>query len=345
MAFVLNFLPGPVDIAPVVQAAMAAPAVWHRSKDFLHLYAQTKEKLLQLAQSRHVCLLQGSGTLANAVITQEIKKLGTRGLIVSNGEFGSRLIQQAAQAGLAFESYILDWGQRLDPNVMTNLLVDKDWLWLTQCETSTGALNLESWLMRHCKDRGIKLCLDSISAMGCMPVDFSDVYLASCASGKGLESYAGIAMVFYNHVPQPVHNGHSYLDLFTYHEIHNPPFTFSSNLLCALHMALHSTDYSAKHARNAHHAANLEQWLAQTGLHTPLAGAQQAEQVWTVALPPNVCASALGQYLEDKGIALHYKNAYLIENNWFQMALMCNHSQHDISTALNTIASAFRGHG
>ena len=303
----LNFLPGPVDIAPVVQAAMAAPAVWHRSKDFLHLYAQTKEKLLQLAQSRHVCLLQGSGTLANAVITQEIKKLGTRGLIVSNGEFGSRLIQQAAQAGLAFESYILDWGQRLDPNVMTNLLVDKDWLWLTQCETSTGALNLESWLMRHCKDRGIKLCLDSISAMGCMPVDFSDVYLASCASGKGLESYAGIAMVFYNHVPQPVHNGHSYLDLFTYHEIHNPPFTFSSNLLCALHMALHSTDYSAKHARNAHHAANLEQWLAQTGLHTPLAGAQQAEQVWTVALPPNVCASALGQYLEDKGIALHYK--------------------------------------
>ena len=92
----LNFLPGPVDIAPVVQAAMAAPAVWHRSKDFLHLYAQTKEKLLQLAQSRHVCLLQGSGTLANAVITQEIKKLGTRGLIVSNGEFGSRLIQQAA---------------------------------------------------------------------------------------------------------------------------------------------------------------------------------------------------------------------------------------------------------
>lgn len=341
----LNFLPGPVDIAPLVQAAMAAPAVWHRSKDFLHLYAQTKEKLLQLAQSRHVCLLQGSGTLANAVITQEIKKLGTRGLIVSNGEFGSRLIQQAAQAGLAFESYILDWGQRLDPDVMTNLLVDKDWLWLTQCETSTGALNLESWLMRHCKDRGIKLCLDSISAMGCMPVDFSDVYMASCASGKGLESYAGIAMVFYNHVPQPVHNGHSYLDLFTYHEVQNPPFTFSSNLLRALHMALHSTYYSAKHARNVHHAANLEQWLAQTGLHTPLAGAQQAEQVWTVALPPNVCASALGQYLEDKGIALHYKNAYLIENNWFQMALMCNHSQHDISTALNTIASALRGHG
>ena len=341
----LNFLPGPVGIAPAVQAAMAAPAVWHRSKDFLHLYAQTKEKLLQLAQSRHVCLLQGSGTLANAVISQEIKKLGTKGLIVSNGEFGSRLIQQAAQAGLAFENYSLDWGQGFDPNVMANLLVDKDWLWLTQCETSTGALNLEGWLTRHCKDRGIKLCLDSISAVGCMPVDFSDVYLASCASGKGLESYAGIAMVFYNHVPQPVQNGHSYLDLFTYHEVQDPPFTFSSNLLCALHMALHSTDYSAKHARNAHHAANLEQWLAQTGLHTPLAGAQQAEQVWTVALPPHMCASALGQYLEDKGIALHYKNAYLIENNWFQMALMCNHSQHDISTALNTIASAFRGHG
>lgn len=335
----LNFLPGPVGIKPAVQAAMAAPAVWHRSKDFLHLYTQTKEKLLQLAQSRHVCLLQGSGTLANAVISQEIKKLGTRGLIVSNGEFGSRLIQQAAQAGLSFESYSLDWGQRFDPNVMATLLVEKDWLWLTQCETSTGALNLEGWLTRHCKDRGIKLCLDSISAVGCMPVDFSDVYLASCASGKGLESYAGIAMVFYNHVPQPVQNGHSYLDLFTYHEVHNPPFTFSSNLLCALHMALHSTDYSAKHARNARHAAKLEQWLAQTGLHTPLVGTQRAGHVWTVALPPNMCASALGQQLEEKGIALHYKNAYLMENNWFQMALMCNHSQKDISTALDTIAA------
>ena len=54
-----------------------------------------------------------------------------------------------------------------------------------------------------CAGRGVKLCLDGISAIGTLPVDLSGVYLASCSSGKGLRAYPGVSMVFYHHEIAP----------------------------------------------------------------------------------------------------------------------------------------------
>ena len=329
----INFLPGPVKISTRVRAALAAKTMSHRSEAFSRLHEQSEKELLRLGKSKYVAMLVGSGTAANAVIAQELKKLSGRGLILANGEFGARLIHQGKNAGLDFDDLAVTWGEAFAWEDIEKRLQNKSWLWLTHCETSVGAINLDARLVAYCKERGIKLCLDSVSAFCNQDVDFSDVYLASSASGKGLCSFSGVALVFYNHEPQRAPNGVDYLDLAVYHEAASVPFTFSFNLLNALHTALLVTNYPKKIRRNVKYASQIAACLAANGLHTPLAatmdsqvGGQQADYIWTIALPEGVSSQTLGDRLEKIGVWIHYKNRYLLENNWIQIALMgvCN---------------------
>jgi aspartate aminotransferase-like enzyme len=337
----INFLPGPVKLSSRVKAALCAKAFSHRGDAFRDLHKQCADMLLQLGKSKYVAMLMGSGTAANAVVAQELKKLSARGLILSNGEFGSRLISQGAKAGLDFDSYVLNWGEAFAWEKIQDLLQDASWLWLAHCETSTGALNLDEQLIGYCKARNIKLCLDSVSAFGNQEVDFSELYLASSASGKGLCSFAGIALVFYNHEPQHARNGHDYLDLAVYHEAASVPFTFSSNLLNALYTALCTTDYAKKFAQNARHALRVKELIAANALHVPL-NARQADYIWTIALPPKTPSAALGSELEKNGVFIHYKNRYLLENNWIQLAFMGEYGTKEVSLGLSTLERALK---
>ena len=330
----IYFLPGPVQVSPPVKAAFGARAFSHRSDAFSGLHKQCAQALLQLGKSAYVAMLMGCGTAANAVVAQELKKLSARGLILSNGEFGERLISQATQVGLDFESYMLNWGEAFAWEKLQTRLQNADWVWLVHCETSTGAVNLDERLVAYCKARKIKLCLDSVSAFGNQEVDFSDIYLASAASGKGLSSFAGIALVFYNHEPQRAKKGHDYLDLAVYHEAASVPFTFSSNLLNALYAALRTTDYTKRFSQNARHASRITALLAANALHTPL-NARQADYIWTIALPPQISSFKFGTELEKNGVVVHYNSRYLLEKNWIQLALMGACGAKTVTAGLN----------
>ena len=52
--------------------------------------------------------------MANECLLQEIKNLDSPGLILSNGEFGSRLMRQARQNNICFIPYQLEWGKPFD---------------------------------------------------------------------------------------------------------------------------------------------------------------------------------------------------------------------------------------
>jgi aspartate aminotransferase-like enzyme len=332
----MNFLPGPVEVSRQVRAALAADAFSHRSAAFDRIYTQCKEALLQLGKSKYAALLMGSGTAANAVVAQELKKLPGKGLILSNGEFGTRLIHQGEKAGLNFDTHALDWGEGFAFGKIQEMLHGASWLWLVHCETSTGAMNLDPQLGAYCKSLGIKLCLDSVSSVGNQEVDFSDIYLASSSSGKGLCSFAGIAMVFYNHEPQYSSNMHDYIDLAVYHNAVKVPFTFSSNLLNALCTALLTTDYAKKFRQNAKHASQVRKFLTANGLHTPL-NAPQVEYIWTIGLPEKICSLTLGAALEKNGMCIHYRNPYLLKNNWIQLAFMGACGTKEVSAGLSII--------
>src|SRR5262249_45735763 len=202
----ISFLPGPVSLRPEIRAALDKLPLSHRCDKFKEEIALTKTLLCQLVRAQRVEILLGSGTLANDVIAAQLSLLAAPGIILSNGEFGSRLVDHARRLGLSFHAVEIEWGSAFDrERLQKTLHVHREtrWLWAVACETSTGILNEVDWLKAICARRGIKLCLDCISAIGTAPVDLQGVCLASCVSGKGLGAFPGLSMVFYQDAVAP----------------------------------------------------------------------------------------------------------------------------------------------
>jgi aspartate aminotransferase-like enzyme len=165
----VNFLPGPVTVRREVRRAFEQAPESHRGEDFKKDFQATKHILCDLVRAGKVELFMGSGTLANDVVAGQLSLLGQPGLVLSNGEFGSRLVDQARRFNLKFETLEFPWGQPLDlAAVKRKLSGNIAWLWCTHCETSTGILADLAALKILCAKNGTKLCLDCVSSIGTM---------------------------------------------------------------------------------------------------------------------------------------------------------------------------------
>jgi aspartate aminotransferase-like enzyme/GNAT superfamily N-acetyltransferase len=322
----VNLLPGPVAISREVREAFESPPVSHRSPRFLHMLRAAKRRLCELARARRVEVLLGSGTLANEAIALQIKRMREPGLVLSSGEFGERLLDQAARHGIEHAPARLEWGRRVGESELAALLARHPtarWVWGVHCETSTGVLNDLPGLVRACDRRGVRLCLDCISSIGVVPVDLSGVFLASSVSGKGLASYPGLALVFYHHrISQAEDELPRYLDLGFYADCGGTPFTQSSNLVQALHAAVETTDWERKFAELEDAAPWFRERVVEAGFRIVADAEQSSPGVFTIALPPGTGSLQVGRKLERAGFLLNHRSRYLAERNWIQVCLM-----------------------
>ncbi len=336
----VSFLPGPVDIASEVREAFDASPVSHRARSFLADFQLTKQLLRQLTGAQSVEILLGSGSLANDVVAGQVSLLEERGLILSNGEFGERLLDHAARFGLEFESLRLPWGEPFEPGQVQAAVASArpKWLWSVHCETSTGVLNDLDRLKEVCAGGGIKLCLDCISSVGTVPVDLSGVYLASCVSGKGLGAFPGLSMVFYNHAVHSAPKGlPRYLDLGFYAAQAGIPFTHSSNLLAALQTALKRVDWQSKFERVTALSRRLRTRLAEMAYRIVAGEAHTSPAVVTVALPAEINSKTVGWQLQKAGYLLSYRSDYLLKRNWIQICLMGEFSEQHLDALLEIL--------
>ena len=270
----------------------------HRAESFKADLQATKQTLCELVRAKHVELFLGAGTLANDVIGAQLSLRGERGLVLSNGEFGTRLIDQARRFRLDFEAIELSWGAPLNLALVQKKLASVSppaWLWCVHCETSTGVLNDLAALRELCGEYGVKLCLDCISSIGTVPVNLTGVYFASCSSGKGLRSYPGVSMVFHNHDAPAAEGGvPRYLDLgwpcaAGRHSFH----LSSSNLLHALHAAVKRVDWERRFADTAADSSWLRPKLAEIGFELIGNGTKTSP-----AVAP--CVAAGNEFVEDR---------------------------------------------
>jgi aspartate aminotransferase-like enzyme len=329
----LSFLPGPVTVAPAVREAMAAAPSSHRADAFADELRAAKRVLTLLTKARHVAVMLGSGTLANDVVAAQLKQHAGRGLLLSNGEFGDRLIDHARRQQLEFDAMQIDWGKPFDIAGITQK-IDADrnvrWMWMTHCETSTGVMNDIAAIGELCRARGISLCLDCISSLGVVPLDLRCVWLATGVSGKGLAAFPGLSMVFHHHTVRPAPDRlPRYLDLGLFGsdaEVENlqgdVPFTHSSNLVAALRAALCGVDWPGKFSQIARDGVALQTRLREAGFHLVADAATAAPAVMTIALPATVKAHEVGAAMDAAGYLLSYRSVYLRGRNWLQICLM-----------------------
>jgi aspartate aminotransferase-like enzyme len=261
--------------------------------------------------------------------------------VLSNGEFGQRLADQARRFKLNFQHLDFGWGTPLDLEVVRERLAQSPalaWLWCVHCETSTGGLSDLGALKQLCAEYGVKLCLDCISSIGTTPVDLAGVHLASCASGKGLRSYPGVAMVFYHEPVMPAEDRlPRYLDLGYYTHEEGIPFTFSSNLLHALYAAVRGVHWDKRYAELQETSAWLRLKLSEMGFDLVCANARHSPAVITIALPEGLNSSTVGNSMKESGFLLSYNSDYLRGKNWIQICLMGEIAREKVVALTNSL--------
>jgi aspartate aminotransferase-like enzyme len=343
-ASAVNFLPGPVAVRREVKRAFEQAPESHRGDAFLKDFHAAKQVLCELTRAKNVELFLGSGTLANDVIGAQLSLEGTRGVVVSNGEFGERLVDHARRFRLDFDALEFPWGRPLDFDAIRKALEHlpaPGWLWCAHCETSTGLLSSLDRLKALCAEFQTRLCLDCISSLGTTPVDLTGVFLASCSSGKGLRSYPGISMIFHHHEvrPQP-ERVPRYLDLGFYNQQQGVPFTFSSNLLHALHAAIKHVDWEKRFADITGLSATLRAKLVELGFELIGGETGTLPAVVTIALPPELSSAKVGELVQESGYLLSYNSEYLRRKNWIQICLMGECTSEKVVSLLNALNRA-----
>jgi aspartate aminotransferase-like enzyme len=337
----VNFLPGPVTVRREVRRAFEQAPESHRTDSFLKDFHGTRQILCDLVKARHVEMFVGSGTLANDVVAAQLSLEKGRGIILSNGEFGARLIDHARRFSLEFDTLELQWGEPFDFGAIRALLERRPtaaWLWCAHCETSTGLLVDLDRLKALCSEFQVKLCLDAISSIGTLPVDLTGVYFATCGSGKGLRAYPGCSMVFYHHELSAQENRlPRYLDLAYYASQNGVPFTFSSNLLHALHAAVKRVPWDNRFAELRELSDWLRPRLCELGFTLIGDNTNTSPAVVTIALPPELKSSAVGAAIQESGYLISYNSEYLRGKNWIQICLMGDPAKEKLVSLLNAL--------
>lgn len=328
------FLPGPVRVHEEVKRAFGSSPESHRSEGFVRELAAVRERLANLVNARHAAVLVGSGTLANDCVAAQLTDFDRPGVVVSNGEFGERLVDHARRFRLPFRHARLDWGMPLDEAQFAAILHDRPaWVWIAACETSCGVMNDVATLTRLCAGSGTKVCVDSVSAVGAVPLDFSGVHLATAVSGKALGAFPGLAIVFHNDPVQPSTSIPRYLDLGMY-AAEGVPFTHSSNLVAALDAAMRRVDWPSRYDTIARDGAWLRSRLEALGFAVVASAANAAPHVVTIAVDD---AEATGRALDAHGYAVAWASDYLRRRGWIQLAIMGETSRRDLEHVLREL--------
>ena len=321
---VLNFLPGPVSQKKQVQSSLNFPAISHRCLDYRLFLDRVKWHIQQITKAKFSEVFMGSGTLANDVIAGQLKQLDAKGLILSNGEFGNRIVKNADGFGLNYDLLASDFGQNLDYKAIEkhiNQNPEIEWIWFVHLETSIGLLNDLNKILSIAKNKSIKVCVDAVSIIANAAVDYSQIYYASVVSGKGLSAYTGIAIVLYNHeLEKPKKNIPFYLNLYEYHRCGGIPFSGSSNLLYALVTSLEELNLEERLLK----IKIAYQKIIETIANSPfqLFEVKDGAVMITFSVPKPLNSMTFGRTMEQKGFLLHYRSQYLQERNLVQISLM-----------------------
>ncbi|WP_158541065.1 aminotransferase class V-fold PLP-dependent enzyme [Sporosarcina sp. BI001-red] len=337
----LNFLPGPTEIAGDVQKALSSDAVSHRSSAHARTLRSVQNELKLLTKARHVQVLQGTGTLANDVVAAQLSRLSGKGLILVNGEFGARLCDHASRMGLEYDSIEIEWGNSFETSELEAVMDvgNYSWIWFVHCETSTGVLNDLEKIRNLCLARSIQIAVDCASSLGTVAINLEEIDFAASGSGKGLGSYSGLALVFHKQDIQPDSKIPLYLDLGNYTIKEGIPYTQSSNLLQALEKAVqHITCHPKSHFADIRKRSNiLRSAIEKMGYQILARETNASPGILTIVPRAGESALQLGEDLFLNGYRTHYESRYLRKRNWLQVAAMNEMSEEEVTRFLRVL--------
>lgn len=196
--------PGPSDIHPRILAAMAQPTVGHLDPYYLRVMDELQSMLREVfrTQNRMTMAISGTGSAGQEATVVNMIEPGERVLVCINGVFGNRLFDMAERAGGEVTKIEQPWGEVFDVVEVKEALarVKPKIVAIVMAETSTGAWQPIEEIAAAVRDAGAMLILDTVTALGGIPVEIDTWQVDAVYSGtqKCLGCPPGLAPVSFS---------------------------------------------------------------------------------------------------------------------------------------------------
>jgi len=171
------YIPGPIEVSAETYAAMSAPMIGHRSKDFQALYASVQPHLrtaFGTSQPVYLCTSSAWGIMEGSIRNL----VGTKVLNCCCGAFSDKWYDVALSCGKQAAALRVEWGQPITPELVDQALSAGgfDTLTIVHNETSTGVLNPLGDIARLVKSKypEVLIVADTVSSFSTVPIPMDE---------------------------------------------------------------------------------------------------------------------------------------------------------------------------
>jgi alanine-glyoxylate transaminase / serine-glyoxylate transaminase / serine-pyruvate transaminase len=300
--------PGPSNPHPAVLRAAAAPVLGHLDPAYLAILGETADMLRQVFGTRNALTLAvpGTGFSGMEAALCNLLEPGDTLLVGAAGFFGAKLAEVGARCGADVTKVAGEWGKPIAADALRSAareLGQVKAIAIVLAETSTGVRQPLEDIAALAHEIGALLVVDSVTALGGMPIPVEALELDavySCTQ-KCLGALPGLAPITLSAravqaIERRKHPVQSwYLDLLALQRYWNPPHAYhhTSNvsLIYALHTALRLTLTEGLDARYARHTLNgtaLRAGAAAIGMTTLAEVEHQLPMVAALCVPDGI---------------------------------------------------------
>ncbi|MCJ8305216.1 alanine--glyoxylate aminotransferase family protein, partial [Shewanella sp.] len=352
----LLFTPGPVNVAESVRQAVAKEDICHREVEFDQLLQSIETKLLKIFELKQAdyraVVITGSGTAANESMLSSV--VGDKNiLIITNGEFGERLVDISTIHNKNTCRLDFPWGEVFDMDKISDYLKcnNVDVIAMVHHETSSGMLNPIEKVGALAKKHNALFIVDGVSSAGAEKIDMKKCHIDffSSSSSKAIGSYCGLSFILgkvaeFEKLKQlPVKT--MYLNLYKFYyfikTFSQTPNTPAVHLFFALEQALiNFLDEGVvnRYATLKNRAKRLRQGMAKLGLKFLIAEKNMCSVLTTVHIPKHIDVGDFRQKLREKSIII-YEGKGCFKNKVFQVGNIGELSDVDLQYFLSSLSN------
>ncbi|HEX5434997.1 MAG TPA: alanine--glyoxylate aminotransferase family protein, partial [Candidatus Angelobacter sp.] len=162
------FTPGPTQLLPTAQLAMAAATMHHRTAEFRALYTKLLADLKTFVGTKNdVVVFTASGTGAMEAAVANLTSPGDKVLVVTAGKFGERWEGLAKSYGCQLDTLRAPYGHTITPQqVREKLKPEHKVLYMQGTESSTGVRHDVEGIARLLRGSDTLLVVDAITGLG-----------------------------------------------------------------------------------------------------------------------------------------------------------------------------------
>ena len=197
----LLLIPGPTNLSKRVREAMSGPQLPHVGAEFYSMFKETVDLARYVFKNGRGAqfVFTGTGTTGMESSVVSLVSHGDRTLTLSNGYFGHRMHMLNQIHGARADILEFKDGKAADPDALRKHLRKAKYsvVYITQVDTSSSVANPVTDLVDECSNAGVLSVVDSVCAVGGIPLDFDRLGadIVFTASQKALAAAPGAVLI------------------------------------------------------------------------------------------------------------------------------------------------------